>query len=74
MKIETKYNVGDEVWYITLGGRKAQESKIIKILTLTELYILGKPTSIKYVLKAEDNNMRYESELFPSKQDLLNSL
>ena len=54
MTIETKYNIGDKVWFQTLGTN--HNANII--------HINNKGYSYE----------RHEDELFPTKEELLNSL
>lgn len=65
MTIETKYNVGDEVW--CAWGRNIFKGRIIeknpKLYFIRVLY-LNNP----YILE------RTESEVFPTKEELLKSL
>ena len=60
----TKYNVGDELWYIS-EDKKAEKSKVDRIS------LSG--TSISYYLEFEEYHYN-EGELFVTKSDLLNSL
>ncbi len=68
MTIETKYNIGDEVWFYDEGIELALCAKIVFAIKDEEnelsYYIEGVITS-RYVL---------ESEIFPTKEELLKSL
>lgn len=65
MKIETKYNIGEEVWVKcgenTLKGRIIEKNP--KIYFIRILYL-----SYPYILE------RTESEVFPTEEELLKSL
>lgn len=64
MTIETKYNIGDEVWFSFIG--KPIKSKVYEIIGGEEkLYRCG------FYLQSATFS---EDELFPTKEELLNSL
>ena len=69
MKIETKFNIGDRVWFI--GDDRVKTLKIasmdIKILPkeISMLYHIGEPGNIYSV---------FEDRTFATKQELLDSL
>ena len=66
MTIETKYNIGDEVWFTTYNNTPTS-AKIIGIK------IIGSKNSlIEYIFL--DYAERLESALYPTKQELLKSL
>lgn len=66
MTIETKYNIGDEVWFTTYNERPVS-AKIIAIK------IVGSKNSlIEYLFL--DYGLRLESCIFPTKEELLKSL
>ena len=70
MTIETKYNVGDEVWFGSLGFSKSATISEIKIYVMIDGYI-----RIEYHI--EKNGycwQRNEHEIFPNKEELLKSL
>jgi hypothetical protein len=67
MTIETKYNVGDKVYFKLLKKPIPESVRIIDI----QIGMKGE-VYIGYLLN--DGRVCDESELFPSKQDLLNSL
>lgn len=82
MTIETKYNIGDEVWFLHDNNIVSDKIDIIKIEYSENRFTRNKAT-ILYVLKQtrKVNNsadfftiIRQESDLSPSKADLLNSL
>lgn len=62
MKIETKYNIGDEVWVITMSKPYCT--------TITSIHIdkNGLKYNLKYLLAREEN------EIFATKEELLKSL
>ena len=62
MTIETKFNIGDEVWVMTLG--KPYCTTVIAI----HIDKKGLQYNLKYLLAKE------EHELFATKQELLDSL
>lgn len=66
MIIETKYNVGDEVWLKTHQGRV-----YCNTITGIHIYIKRDVLIVYSLLNFAD---RAESELFPTKEELLNSL
>ena len=67
MTIETKYNIGDEMWFI--WENKVQHSCITHVLK----------TSIKNfyefdIIYNKHHVMMAESDIFPTKEELLKSL
>lgn len=70
MTIETKYNIGDEVWFIL--GNKARQGKILGI-TFNKL---GNSLICYYynVSVGVSHGSFNESDLFPTKEELLKSL
>jgi hypothetical protein len=68
MKIETKYNIGDEVWFYNMDYAWLEKQKIINIKV--EL-IKGCP-DIRY--KTEYSGWFSESHIFKSKEDFIKSL
>lgn len=62
MKIETKYDIGQEVWVMTMGKPYCAKITAIHIDKNGLLY------NIKYLLAKK------EEELFPTKEELLKSL
>ena len=70
MTIETKYNIGDKVWFGSLGFSKSATISEIKIYVMIDGYI-----RIEYHI--EKNGycwQRNEHEIFPTKEELLKSL
>lgn len=84
MTIETKYNIGDEVWF--RYGDKIKKGEVID-LKATVVFLSSKPT-ITYSIRVKkgergfclnrDKTIKvlplYEEMLFPTKEELLNSL
>ena len=70
MKIETKYNIGDEVWYIL--GTNAHKGKVLGI-TFTKIDEML--TGYYYNVSCGVSHASlYEKHLFPTKEELLKSL
>lgn len=70
MTIETKYNIGDEVWTIN----SMREPIIVKVLRIT-IISKANSTHIDYnVFDGECSMYREEIILFPTKEELLKSL
>ena len=70
MTIETKYNIGDEVWFTTLG-----RCKNAKIVAFTVIGFADGSVQIEYsISKSGFYWNRCESHLFPTKEELLKSL
>lgn len=70
MTIETKYNVGDEVWFKTLGITYKAKVMEVRMRVFNDNDII-----INYSL--ERNGYYYErneDELYPTKEELLKSL
>lgn len=66
MTIETKYNIGDEVWRI--WENKPTMFKIKKIIIVKD----DIKTQIQYV--STGNIHLFQDEIFPTKEELLKSL
>lgn len=64
MTIETKYNIGDEVWFID-GHNRPRCDRVTSIRLMHDL-------SIMYYFEVSIS--RDEEELFPTKAELLKSL
>ena len=71
MTIETKYNIGDEVW-----AKFADKPMLCKVADITMVedvqYIV-----VAYTVSSIDERVfgtRFASELFPAKEELLKSL
>lgn len=76
MTIETKYNIGDEVWYIAPNGKiKAAKIKAISYHAFDESLSPHK-TKIAYFFKFVVGYKAWylEEELYPTKEELLKSL
>ena len=66
MTIETKYNIGDEVWCQTHTGVRCVKIGSIEIID---------GICLVYHLEGEDvRGWSFEYELFPTKEELLKSL
>ncbi len=74
MTIETKYNIGDEVWVVR-GGR-ARVGHIQSLCFHQFLCVGDVHTRISYDVSCEGNCLNHiaEIDLFPSKEDLIKSL
>lgn len=69
MTIETKYNIGDEVWFLYNREPVNKDIRAIKTGTSRRLQY------IKYVFRENELSFeKDESELFPTKEELLKSL
>jgi hypothetical protein len=71
MTIETKYNIGDEVWCANIFGEPFQ----LKIYGVF-IEILGNRTFIYYYVGLNEVSITLKNEqlLFPTKEELLKSL
>lgn len=68
MTIETKYNIGDEVWWLWLGSCVIASGKVIG-------YRKAKDRIIYAAISAADGTVYIEvNRLFPTKEELLKSL
>lgn len=70
MTIETKYNIGDEVWFMNEG--KPTSEKIVRIDI--ERYECKQFIEYTVILCDVILTSFYEEEVFPSKEELLKSL
>jgi hypothetical protein len=68
MKIETKYDIGQEVWVMSDGKPTKAKIKWIDISVFSAL-----PLSIKYQVLSYEAP-RYENQVFESEEELLKSL
>ena len=70
MKIETKYDIGQEVW-VCIGG-KPKKRKVGRIETNT----IGNFQRLAYYINNEVHKptIFHEHQLFPTKEELLKSL
>ena len=66
MTIETKYNIGDEVW--VMSDNRPTMLKIIRIVVTCD----GLKTEILY--RTSFGKYLFEQECFPTKEELLKSL
>lgn len=70
MEIETKYDIGQEVWFIL--GSKARQGKILEITFNKVGYTL---ISYYYNIQVGVSHGSFnESDLYPTKEELLKSL
>ena len=68
MTIETKYNIGDEVWWYWLGSCVTASGKVMG-------YRKAKDKIIYAVISTADGTAHIEvNRLFPTKEELLKSL
>ena len=70
MKIETKYDIGQEVWAYWIG----QPQKCIIVSITSRVYKIGKV--LDYTVENPNGTQfdRLESDLYPTKEELLKSL
>jgi hypothetical protein len=68
MKIETKYDIGQEVWFLYYG-------KIFKdIITHRMTIAIGNQRDNVVIYRSRNFNNLAEYELFPTKEELLKNL
>lgn len=67
MKIETKYNVGDNVWIMHRNRCLCCKVSMIKIDINPKIYI-------QYVFILDENIWLSEEFVFPTKEELIKSL
>jgi hypothetical protein len=71
MTIETKYNIGDEVWFMN-------ENKVyVSFIEDVRVKRNSKNTKIEYMVESmqkKDFGLKKEQDLFPTKEELLKSL
>ena len=73
MTIETKYNIGDEVWF--MHDNKVKSGTIIKMCVVVERDINSQYVSKSVQYGFYNFNYTYiENRLFPTKEELLKSL
>jgi hypothetical protein len=77
MTIETKYNIGDKVW-ICKDYKKGIIQGQVQDLRATSVFLCRTPT-IEYTIRwVNMGNLtlfhRLEEDIFPTKEELLNSL
>ena len=70
MTIETKYNIGDEVWFMNEGEPTSERIVTIDI----EQYERKQFVEYTAVLSDVILTSFYEQEVFPTKEELLKSL
>ena len=68
MTIETKYNIGDEVWAMCLNRPTT--------FTVRKIYVIKDDIDLKvqYLVGTCTSTHYYEQDLFPTKEELLKSL
>jgi hypothetical protein len=71
MAIETRYNIGDEVWFMN-------ENKVyVSFIEDVRVKRNSKNTKIEYMVESmqkKDFGLKKEQDLFPTKEELLKSL
>ena len=77
MTIETKYNIGDEVWAIVENRAQCLRIEGVTINTLDEMFnesgeLVSYRIGVKYYLG--DGEWAHEVDCFPTKEELLKSL
>ena len=70
MTIETKYNIGDEVWFMNEGEPTSE--KIVRI----DVEQYEQKQFVEYTVVLSDVILTsfYEQEVFPTKEELIKSL
>ena len=68
MKIETKYSIGQEVWFFHFGYKPFRD-----IITHKKIVAIGNGKDVAIYRTRNFNNLA-EYELFPTKEELLKSL
>ena len=73
MKIETKYNIGQEVWFM---NRNKCESSVVKGMKITCVHgnYLGNINHVSIDYSLEGVVVYPEYSLFPTKEELIKSL
>ena len=83
MELKTNYNINDEVWFIHGDKPECLSSKVVDIhvavvgeeqLDKNKGNYIVKETQIKYAVLDGKGTRVWKENVFPSKQDLLNSL
>lgn len=74
MKIETKYNVGDTVYYVNYDKIVSDKIWKIQIVAMKNAGIGGKDLSVMYSVFNNSFNDLPESAFFRSKEELLAEL
>lgn len=72
MTIETKYNIGQEVWF--MNKNKACSDIITAIHTYTTETLLNTTYGFGNTIRTQIVSTVQESDLFPTKEELLKSL
>ena len=82
MKIETKYNIGDEVWFMHENRVEFAPVRGYQVILgegeyYGEFLKGNKVLRINYLVRTNDNkikDIKSEDELFPTKEELLKNL
>jgi hypothetical protein len=78
MTIETKFNIGDEVWFYLKERYKRKPTANVGFITGINVSIMAhfnKRVDISYTIPCDkDRHYLNEHELFPTKESLLQSL
>ena len=72
MKIETKYSIGQEVWF--MNENKACNDIITAVHTFTTETFLNTTYGFGQTIRTQIVTTMKESDLFPTKEELLKSL
>ena len=73
MKIETKYDIGQEVWFMNRNKCESSTVKGMKIASVNGNY-LGYVNHVSIDYSLEEVGIYPECALFPTKEELLKSL
>lgn len=73
MEIATKFNIGDEVWFMNHNKCESSIVKGMKIASVNGDY-LGYVNHVSIDYSLEEVGIYPECALFPTKEELLNSL
>jgi len=68
MKIETKFNVGDEVLYLDAGKLR---TSMVAAIAIPQFHKSAPVPRVKYSLQGEGLKAFYDWDLFASKEDLI---
>jgi len=68
MKIETKFNIGDKVWF------KCDGEIINELVDLIEIHIYACSDGVAQAISYQGKSGRWSYSAFATKQELLNSL
>lgn len=78
MTIETKYNIGDEVWVKENYGKNTVQGEV-QDLRATAVFLDPTTPTVEYTVRYLNKGKlkllhRFEEEVFPTKEELLKSL